>query len=72
MTDRTLDEVLAYRKRIAGLESDLDEMTVALAQAWDQLVPFLQAAPTQATSTLDIVPVLESIIAAIDARMGAV
>ncbi len=72
MTDRTLDEVFAYKKRIAELESELDEMTIALAQAWDQLVPFLQAAPTQATSTLDIVPVLESIIAAIDARMGGV
>ncbi|MBI5930603.1 MAG: SpoIIE family protein phosphatase [Chloroflexi bacterium] len=72
MTDRTLVEAIAYKKRIAELEAELEEMTVALAQAWDQLVPFLQDAPTQATSTLDIVPVLESIIAAIDARMGAV
>ena len=62
----------AQRERIRHLETELDDMTAALAQAWDQLVPFLQAAPKQAETTRDIAPLLETIMAAVDAPMGAV
>ncbi len=58
--------------RIAQLEHELDEMTAALAQAWDQLVPFLKAPPGPAESPRDIMPILESIMAAVDAEMGMV
>ncbi|MBN1201621.1 MAG: serine/threonine-protein phosphatase [Anaerolineae bacterium] len=61
----------AYEARIRQLETELEEMTASLAQAWDQLVPFLQATPQQANSTGDIVPVLESIMVAVDADVGA-
>lgn len=59
-------------ERIFQLEAELEAMTAALAQAWDQLVPFLQAAPTHAETTRDIAPLLESIMAAVDAPMGIV
>lgn len=58
--------------RIQQLEEELDEMTAALAQAWDQLVPFLQETPEAARTTTDIVPLVESIMAAVDAPMGAI
>jgi sigma-B regulation protein RsbU (phosphoserine phosphatase) len=60
------------QERILELEAELELMTAALAQAWDQLVPFLQAAPAHAETTRDIAPLLESIMAAVDAPMGAV
>lgn len=50
-----------YKNQIAKLETELDEMTIALAQAWDQLTPFLQATPENTDSTEGIIPVLESI-----------
>lgn len=58
--------------KVAQLERELEEMTAGLSQAWDQLVPFLQAGPTQAKTTQDIMPLLESVMAAMDAQMGAV
>ncbi|HLU09532.1 MAG TPA: SpoIIE family protein phosphatase [Oceanobacillus sp.] len=64
--------VEAQQERIRYLEKELDDMTAALAQAWDQLVPFLKAAPQHAESTRDIAPLLETIMAAVDASMGAV
>lgn len=63
--------ILQQQARIKALENELAEMTVALAQAWDQLVPFLQDSP-QADRELDVMPVLESIMAAVDASVGAV
>lgn len=57
---------------IERLEKELEQMTMALAQAWDQLVPFLQDAPTPLEATLNVTPLLESIMAAVDAPMGAV
>ena len=69
MIDET---IVGYQTRISALETELDEMTGALAQAWDQLVPFLQAAPERANSLRDIVPVLEGIMAAVDAEIGAI
>ena len=68
-----IDETTAeYQARIEALEAELGEMTAALAQAWDQLVPFLKAAPERANSSRDIVPVLEGIMAAVDADLGAI
>jgi sigma-B regulation protein RsbU (phosphoserine phosphatase) len=67
--DNTIE---AQRERIRYLETELEDMTAALAQAWDQLVPFLHAAPKQAETTRDIAPLLETIMAAVDAPMGAV
>jgi len=62
----------AAEARIAELERELAEMTIALSQAWDQLVPLLQATPQQAASTQDSAPILEAIMAAIDVRMAGV
>lgn len=61
-----------YQARIRKLESELDDLTAALAQAWDQLVPFLQEAPQQAKSTQDIAPVIEALMTGLDAPLGAV
>lgn len=66
------NEVDLYKKRVQQLESELDEMTIALSQAWDQLTPLLQSAPEQANSTEDIIPVLESIMVGIGANKVAV
>jgi serine phosphatase RsbU (regulator of sigma subunit) len=61
-----------YQARIHKLEDELDALTAALAQAWDQLVPFLQEAPQQAKSTQDIAPVIEALMTGVDAPFGAV
>ncbi len=63
-----------YLERIAVLETELDEMTVALSQAWDQLVPFLQAAPEHTiTGTIpDLTPIIHAVMAAADAEYGAI
>lgn len=53
-----------FKKRIEHLERELDEMTVALSQAWDQLVPLLQDVSVQAETTEDIEPILHSIATA--------
>ncbi len=67
MTDEAL-----YQDRIQQLEEELDSLTAALAQAWDQLVPFLQEAPQQAKSSQDIAPVIEAMMTGLDAALGAV
>jgi serine phosphatase RsbU (regulator of sigma subunit) len=59
-------QLMRYQERIKKLENELDEMTGALSQAWDQLVPFLQEIPRQAESTQDIVPILQAVLAAAD------
>lgn len=58
--------------RIDQLERELDEMTVALSQAWDQLVPFLQETPAQADTSQDIEPTLQALMAAADTEMAGV
>lgn len=58
--------------RIAQLETELEDMTASLAQAWDQLVPFLNASPEPTGTAVNVMPLLESIMAAVDAPMGAV
>lgn len=67
-----MPDVTAYARQIEQLERELDEMTAALSQAWDQLVPFLQEAPPQAESAQDIVPIIQAVIAAADTEMGGV
>lgn len=67
MTDEAI-----YQDRIQQLEEELDSLTAALAQAWDQLVPFLQEAPQQAKSSQDIAPVIEALMTGLDATFGAV
>ena len=69
MTDQALIDA---QERIRALEVELEQMTGALAHAWDQLVPFLQSTPKHVDSTRDVIPILESIMAAVDAPMGAV
>lgn len=49
---------------IAKLERELDEMTLALSQAWDQLVPLLQDTPPQTNQ--DIITILDSVLVALD------
>ncbi len=68
----TLDSLATERARVQQLEAELEEMTMMLAQSWDQLVSLMQDAPEPPNSTTDIVPFLESIMAALDAPMGAV
>jgi serine phosphatase RsbU (regulator of sigma subunit) len=70
MTD--LIAVEDYQARIAELEDELDEMTMALSQAWDQLVPLLQDAPEQNTRTQDVLPLLEAVSAATETEMAAI
>lgn len=55
------------RERIQSLQNELDEMTLALTQAWDQLVPFLQEVPEHANTTQDIEPILRALSMAVDA-----
>ncbi|MBE2270872.1 MAG: SpoIIE family protein phosphatase [Anaerolinea sp.] len=61
-----------YRDRIRQLEAELDDLTAALAQAWDQLVPFLQETPQKANSGREIAPVIEALMTAVDAPLGAI
>lgn len=68
----THDALATERDRVQQLEAELEEMTMMLAQSWDQLVSLMQDAPGPSSSTVDIVPFLESIMAALDAPMGAV
>ncbi|MBZ0300730.1 MAG: hypothetical protein K8J31_13355 [Anaerolineae bacterium] len=65
------ETVRHYQARITQLEVELDEMTVALSQAWDQLVPFLQEVPPQADSQTAILPIIQAALAAVDADLGA-
>lgn len=61
-----------YKQKVEHLERELAEMTIALSQAWDQLVPFLQEAPARAASPQDIVPILQAVAAAADTQQAAV
>ncbi|MCB9436543.1 MAG: SpoIIE family protein phosphatase [Anaerolineales bacterium] len=72
MTDPS-GEIERLRNRVQQLEQELDDMTVALAQAWDQLAPLLQdTSQQQATTVTDLTPVLETVMAAIGVDYGAI
>src|SRR5258708_19616292 len=59
-------------RRIQQLETELNDMTEALAHAWDQLDLFMRASPEHIKSTGDIVPVLESIMDAVGSGLGPI
>lgn len=61
-----------YESKIEKLEHELREMTVALTQAWDQLVPFLQDVPLPSETSYDIHPVLHAVAAAADTELAGV
>jgi sigma-B regulation protein RsbU (phosphoserine phosphatase) len=62
----------SYRKQIASLENELDEMTVALSHSWDQLVPFLQGTPEQVGAEADFTPIIQAAMAGTEADFGAI
>lgn len=61
-----------YQQQVERLERELDEMTIALSQAWDQLVPFLQQVPMQAETGQDILPILQAVSAAADTELAGI
>ncbi|MBL8165508.1 MAG: hypothetical protein JNJ61_26230, partial [Anaerolineae bacterium] len=61
-----------YETRIQALEHELEDMTVALSHAWDQLVPFLQDIPSQTETAQDIEPILYTVAAAADAEIAGI
>src|SRR5690606_23383828 len=65
-------EIQSHEQRILELEQELEEMTVELSQAWDQLVPFLQGPPQQAEATQSILSIIQATIAAADTEFGSV
>lgn len=66
----TVDQIIEdYENKIASLEQNLDEMTVALTHAWNQLVPFLQDTP-QAEASHSLEPILQAVVAAADVSLG--
>ncbi len=50
-----------YIEKNKKLEQELEEMTIALSQAWDQLVPFLQDIPEATQVEKDNIPILQAI-----------
>ncbi|MDX2141273.1 MAG: PP2C family protein-serine/threonine phosphatase [Chloroflexota bacterium] len=67
-----MSDVHQYQEIIRKLEEELDQMTDALSQAWDQLVPFLEETPTAAKSAQDITPIIHALCAGADAEYGGV
>lgn len=67
-----MERVNDHSVKIQRLERELDEMTAALSQAWDQLVPFLQELPAQAETAQDIVPILQAVTAAADTHLAGI
>jgi serine phosphatase RsbU (regulator of sigma subunit) len=61
-----------YQGKIRKLEAELDQLTAALSQAWDQLVPFLEGTPTAAESAQDFTPIIHALCAGTDAEHGGV
>lgn len=60
------------KQRIQTLENELEEMTAALATAWDQLVPFLQEIPSDAASAHDLMTIAETAMVALEAPLACV
>ncbi|MEO1442311.1 MAG: GAF domain-containing SpoIIE family protein phosphatase, partial [Chloroflexota bacterium] len=67
-----MTEISQYEQQIAKLERELDDMTAALSQAWDQLVPFLQEVPDEAEAANDFEPILQAVCAAADTDYGGI
>jgi len=61
-----------YQQRIEQLEQELEEMTVALTNAWDQLVPFLQETPPDAEKPEHFSSMLYAVTAAADTELGGI
>ena len=55
-----------YIQKNQKLEQELEEMTLALSQAWDQLVPFLQDIPETTQAEQDTLAMLQAISVAAD------
>lgn len=72
MQTQTMIDLQRDNDRIQQLEKELEEMTFALTQAWDQLVPFLQEVPTQAETVQNIEPILHTVAAAALADLAGV
>ena len=64
-----MNSVIEDKQRIEKLERELEEMTMALSQAWDQLVPFLKDIPEDTTTTQNIIPTLQAISVAVDTEI---
>ncbi|MAS35698.1 MAG: hypothetical protein CL610_16935 [Anaerolineaceae bacterium] len=73
MRTMTADDVISQQEQhIARLESELDDMTAALSQAWDQLVPFLNEVPQPGDASHEILPFLEATLVATDTHVALV
>jgi len=57
-------------KKIAQLETELEEMTVALAHAWDQLVPFLEDTTPSKSVYQHITSILDALLIALDTAVA--
>lgn len=64
-----MTDLINYKQKCEKLEHELDEMTVALSHAWDQLVPFLQELPEDTTTAQDVMPILQAISVAADTEI---
>ncbi len=69
---KPMTDIDQYKAHIQTLEHELEELTVALSHAWDQLVPFLQEVPSQARTAQDIAPILHAAIAAADTDIAGI
>ena len=67
-----MQQTTDYETKIEKLENELMDMTIALSQAWDQLVPLLQDVPEQVENTQDIIPILHTIAAATDTEVAGI
>ena len=56
-------------ERTKILEQELEEMTTALSQSWDQLVPFLQDISETTQTKRDVAPILQAISVAADCEI---
>ncbi|NJL93961.1 MAG: serine/threonine-protein phosphatase [Anaerolineae bacterium] len=61
-----------YSARITQLEDEIEELTVALSQAWDQLAPLLQDTPLHITDANNILLLLDSIVTATEGYAAAI
>lgn len=67
-----LNELEWAQQRITALESEIDEMTVALSQAWDQLIPLLQEQSIQEDSLHSVLTLLDSLMVATECDTAAI
>lgn len=67
-----LRDITYYKEQNAKLQRELDEMTIALAHAWDQLVPFLQDMPDKTLTADQLESNLEAILVASDTDVASI